>query len=67
MRILHRTSADPKFHAYLKYDGWHVFKDIALDLTGCILFTESEAKLNPPGEGEEYQHYGCYLSLKELK
>ena len=52
--------------AYLKYEGWHVFrKDTPLDLTGCILFTQAEVALNPPKIGQTYQHWGCYAPIKE--
>ena len=63
MYILHRKSSDPTFHAYLKYDGWHIFRDTPLDLNGCILFTKGETVLNPPKVDEEYQHWGCYPAL----
>ena len=66
MYILKHTVL-PGSIAYLKYDGWHLFKDCALDLSGCILFTKGETKLNPPGIDQEYQYYGCYPSIKELK
>lgn len=63
MKVLKRTTVDNV--AYLKYDGWAVFKDgQSLDLTDCILFTDREAELNVPKHGEEYQSYGCYKELK---
>jgi len=71
MKILRRDAVhDGSYHhEYLKYDGWARFKGntTPLDLNGCILFTNAEAKLNPPKDGEAYQHYGCYPSIKELK
>ena len=64
MKVLKRTLNEDTV-AYLK---WTVFGNgHPLDLNGCILFTDSEARLNPPGEDEEYQHYGCYQPIGELK
>ena len=62
MRIMQRKTSDDI--SYLKYDGWATFKrEGPLDLTGCILFTNGEAALNPPKDNETYQHYGCYPAL----
>lgn len=65
MKILKRTKVLAETSvAYLKYDGWVTFTDgQSLDLTDCILFTDREAELNKPKQGEEYQHYGCYKEL----
>ena len=46
--------------AYLKYDGWTLFSNIPLDLTGVILFTEGERKANTLRPNEEWQWYGSY-------
>ena len=51
--------------AYLRYDGWHVFKDTALDLTSCIQFTLSETRLNPCAASQEWQYIGSFPALKK--
>ncbi len=46
--------------AYLKYDGWHLFVNEPLDLSGVVLFTKTEAERNELPANEEFQWYGCY-------
>jgi hypothetical protein len=66
MKILQRDNCTHL--SYLKYDGWYtVERKGPLDLTGCILFTNGEALLNPPKENEVYQHFGCYPALGREK
>ncbi len=62
MFILKHTLG-PKKVAYLKYDGWALFDDTALDLTGCIQFTASETRLNPVAADQEWQYIGSYKKL----
>ncbi|KKL54832.1 hypothetical protein LCGC14_2261440 [marine sediment metagenome] len=62
MFILKRTLGLKKI-AYLKYDGWALFDDCALDLSGCIQFTRSETLLNPPAADQEWQYIGSYKKL----
>ena len=62
MFILKHTLG-PKKISYLKYDGWALFDDCALDLSGCIQFTAAETLLNPPAADQEWQSYGSFKKL----
>lgn len=50
--------------AYLKYDGWHLFSNEPLDLSGVVLFTGVERnnmlERNQLAPNEELQWYGSY-------
>lgn len=46
--------------AYFKYDGWHLFSNEPLDLSGVVLFTQRERDANTLGPNEEWQWYGSY-------
>lgn len=59
MYCVKRTVSHDKV-AYLKYDGWCIFSNAPLDLTGVILFTKGEAKANELPPEEEFQWYGAY-------
>ena len=59
MYIIKRTSKDSV--SYYKYEGWEQFKKgTPLDLSGVVLFTEQEAKVNELPPNEEFQWYGAY-------
>lgn len=59
MYCIKRTVSKGKV-AYFKYDGWHLFSNEPLDLSGVVLFTEREAKANELRPNEEFQWYGAY-------
>lgn len=48
--------------SYYTYDGWTapVEKGQSLDLSGVVLFTEREARVNELPPNEEFQWYGAY-------
>ena len=58
MYVIKRTSDYSV--SYYKYDGWEEFETPPIDLTGCVLFTEREAKVNELPPNEEFQWYGAY-------
>lgn len=59
MYCVKRTVAPGKL-AYYTYDGWNLFSNVPLDLTGVVLFTKTEAERIELPANEEFQWYGSY-------
>lgn len=57
MYLVRRTLNDTV--SYYKYDGWTEVEP-PLDLSGCVLFTEAEAKRMYLPSGYELIWYGSY-------